>query len=88
MNDKHYEEITKKMHSDAKLALDDWIEWHWTPEKPYPETWDTLVRIKCKSDGYEETESYEPSAVSYWGDPHDNIWEPESFGSITHYKLA
>lgn len=67
----------------------DWIEWKWTPEKPYPETWETLVYIKCLSDGYEETYEYDPDVVSYWMSvDNKNIWEPNHYGSITHYRLA
>lgn len=70
-----------------------WIEWNWTPEKPYPETLDTLVYIKCLSDGYVEGDFSYPSPVSEWlcdsivGEGK-NIWEPHHHGSITHYRLA
>lgn len=66
-----------------------WIEWNWTPEKPYPETLETLVYIKCLSDGYVEGDGYYPSEVVYWCNEDDkDIWEPNHFGSITHYRLA
>ena len=68
---------------------DEWIEWVWSEEKPYPETLDTLVRIKCLSDGYEETDNYPADAVSFWMKERlGNIWEPHHHGSITHYRLA
>lgn len=69
---------------------DGWIEWVWSEEKPYPETLETLVYIKCLSDGYEETYEYDPDTVKFWQDATlgKNVWEPNHYGSITHYKLA
>lgn len=32
--------------------MPDWIEWKWTPEKPYPETLETRVLVKFR-DGKE-----------------------------------
>lgn len=64
-----------------------WIEWVWTAENPYPETLDTMVRIKC-NDGYKETKDYNPCPIRYWISGYKDIWEPDHFGSITHYKLA
>ena len=29
--------------------MNDWIEWVYTPEKPYPETYDTVVEVKLRN---------------------------------------
>lgn len=73
----------------TKSNNNEWIEWNWTPEKRYPETLETLVYIKCLSDGYEEDYRYDPAEIGYWCDEGGvDIWEPNHFGSITHYRLA
>lgn len=33
--------------------MNDWIEWHYTPEKPYPETLDTELSMVRFRDGQE-----------------------------------
>lgn len=67
----------------------DWIEWTWTEEKPYPETLETLVFVKDNT-GYDEEElDYDPSTVEFWHIGHSS-WKPsdEDGEVITHYKLA
>lgn len=59
--------------------MSDWIEWKWTEEKPYPETLETKVYVKCH-DGYDECKKKFPSSpVGEWH------WDIDD---ITHYKLA
>lgn len=29
--------------------MTDWIKWEWTPEKPYPETLETMVYVKFRN---------------------------------------
>lgn len=51
----------------------DWIEWHWTPEKPYPEGERDIVTVK-----YEDGEVFTAPVERFYWDT----------GDITHYKLA
>lgn len=66
---------------------DDWIEWHWTPEKPYPETLETNVIVRFQ-DGCEDGKMN----VAFWyAEP--NTFNPlnndeSGLGYINHYKLA
>lgn len=66
--------------------MSDWIEWHWTPEKQYPETLDTVVVTKFPdgSEGF-------PDTVRFWHMPGGDrsSWHPaaEEF-RITHYRVV
>lgn len=69
----------------------DWIEWTWTEEKPYPETWETKVYIK-QADGFCDDDCGYPDTVGYW---YDEDYESSNWFQghedkcyITHYKLA
>lgn len=67
----------------------EWIEWNWTQEKPYPETLETLVYTK-HNDGNVFSDDGEAEKVGWW---HESIIEESSWnqslgGSITHYRLA
>lgn len=57
-----------------------WVEWKWTPEKPYPETLETDVWVKLK---YGYCDELAPPFLVY-----DWDWTEIGDGSITHYKLA
>lgn len=64
-----------------------WIEWVWTPEKPYPETLDTMVYVKFR---YGE-ESHKPYEVGFYYSEfpeYDHWFCAKEDGDITHYKLA
>ena len=62
--------------------MSEWIEWKWTPEKPYPETLETRVWIKL--DNVDTDEHTYPSMVKYWE------WDDFELGNgkITHYRIA
>jgi len=49
MSDKKYEEITLQIHSDAKMALEGWTHWRWSPEKTYPYELTTKVFVKLRN---------------------------------------
>lgn len=69
----------------------DWIEWHWTPEKPYPETLETEVFVAFTDNDIRVIHDKEPLPVSFWfgeGTPSTSNWVAGSYASITHYKLA
>lgn len=56
-----------------------WIEWKWTPENPYPETLETMVDIRWVNGG--EIDS--PAPVKYWE------WDIQGNDTdITHYRIA
>ncbi len=61
------------------MQNDNWIEWKWTPEKPYPETLDTMVDILwVTGDGPES-----PEKVEYWE------WDIQGNDTdISHYKVV
>lgn len=67
----------------------EWIEWKWTPEKPYPETLDTMVYTR-HDDGHVFDGGSEQESVGWWHEDEaaESSWNPEVLGSITHYKLA
>lgn len=63
----------------------DWIEWKWTPEKPYPETLETKVFTKHVG-GFIFDEEGEQETVAWW---HDDVLELSNwYDHITHYRLA
>lgn len=64
-----------------------WIEWKWTPEKPYPETLKTRVHIKCR-DGWEGGDKSKRSTVAFWRLGFDNWIDDNSGDAITHYRIA
>lgn len=61
--------------------MSDWIEWKWTPEKPYPETLETEVVFKFTDDpdGY-TGKGCVPVKVGKL------IWKDS--GRISHYRIA
>lgn len=65
----------------------DWIEWHWTPEKPYPETLDTKVVVMFADGSNCISQGAAPEDVSYWYEC-DAFDKSRSKYYITHYKLA
>ena len=57
----------------------DWIEWKWTPEKPYPahDTQNVYVRF------------INGDECNYGAEVQDWNWEiKDGYSDITHYKLA
>lgn len=72
--------------------MSEWIEWHWTPEKPYPETLEAKVAVKL-SDGV--ICDLPPHRVSFWAGKEPDMsdfssWEPGNVGGyhITHYRVV
>lgn len=65
---------------------DDWIEWTYTDEKPYPETLDTEVIVKFR-DGIV---SHEVLGVGVWyGDGNNSNWKQLSDDEdIIAYKVV
>lgn len=67
---------------------DDWIEWTWTEEKPYPETLETMVQTRHKG-GFE---TMTPTSVGWWAhEEHDinSSWKPiDQWSKITHYRVV
>lgn len=67
--------------------MSDWIEWRWTPEKPYPEIFETKVLVRY-ADG---CETKRPLTVGSWiiSAPKRSGWHP-SRGQyrITHYRVV
>jgi len=66
--------------------MSDWIEWKWTPEKPYQETLDSWVVVML-ANGHEAAEA----RVSFWH-YDDSSWNPDTVDRpgehITHYRIA
>ena len=75
-----------------KMTDNNWIEWKWTPEKPYPETLETRVHVKCK-DGWNSVDSGCVDHVRFWWEEY-NYFKPEDAelhdegSTITHYKVV
>lgn len=66
----------------------DWIEWKWTPEKPYPEELGTEVFVKYADGAGVDWGSL---TVSFWYSKthRNNNWHPcNGDASIVAYKLA
>lgn len=53
--------------------MSDWIEWKWTPEKPYPETLETLVDVKFRNVESEGSDFVKNWDFSSEGDDFDII---------------
>jgi hypothetical protein len=68
---------------------DDWIEWVYTPEKPYPETLETKVLVQFL-DGF--CNDLPPHTVEYWHDdgPDLSNWHQDGLGDaeIVAYKVV
>lgn len=67
--------------------MSDWIEWKWTPEKPYPETLETQMFLRFR-DG-EECLGY----VKTWFNDEDEVlnhFKPHEDGpdDIVAYKVV
>lgn len=52
--------------------MDDWINWEWTKERPYPETEETIVRVILESDDGDEGGPCYSVREWDWG-PYDGI---------------
>lgn len=64
----------------------DWIEWKWTPEKPYPETLETKIHVR-----FDDGDELGPFSVFMWYDKLDdwNNYHPDSeWPMVTHYRIA
>lgn len=71
------------------MTDNNWIEWKWTPEKPYPESLATMVSVKF-ADGSSDEFSY-PVNVSFWyANGKSSNWDPNvsKMAAITHYKVV
>lgn len=73
--------------------MSEWIEWKWTPEKPYPETLETRVLTK-RGKGKERSIDKTPSSVGFWFGDEDvgtvSNWNIncKEWARITHYRIA
>lgn len=71
----------------SDMTNDEWIEWTWTEEKPYPETLGTKIYIRHR-DGETDDADGAPLSVGFWR-RHHNLWHHSgSIDDITHYKVA
>lgn len=75
--------------------MSDWIEWRWTPEKPYPETLETEVYVAFTDEVFTDDVRVDHDKnklpVSFWygeGTPSTSNWFPGSYASISHYKVV
>lgn len=68
--------------------MNDWIEWVYTPEKPYPETLDTLIYVRHRN-GWEDLT---PIHVGFWYDheqPEASNWyQGGNEADIVAYRVA
>jgi hypothetical protein len=68
--------------------MSDWIEWKWTPEKPYPETLETMCYV-IFGDGWDSYENESIAKVGFWVYGVNNFREDLSPSErITHYRIA
>lgn len=55
--------------------MNEWIEWKWTPERPYPETLGTYVSVRTRCTDWD---SY-PQSVEWWGgESNQGNWHPDA----------
>ncbi len=73
------------------MTDNNWIEWKWTPEKPYPETLDTMVHVAFTDLETRVDHDRSDLPVSFWfgeGTSSTSNWFPGSYSSISHYRVV
>lgn len=63
-----------------------WIEWKWTPEKPYPEPLDKAVVVRFRD--WPEEGSMAVGDLWHPDNEYDHWFQSGHRGDITHYRLA